>query len=70
MPMKKICSDPVFIFRGIDAEKLISASRAAKWMNERPDQKDAILSYKYPDGTELALYAKRNKSSITIRKLD
>ncbi len=68
--MKKISSDPVFIFRGIDARNLGTASRAAEWMNERLDQKDAILSYKYSDGTELVLYAKRNKSSITIRKLD
>lgn len=56
------------IFRDIPPDDMILAVRAAKWLGERPTQKDAILAYgEGPADTQKYFYAKRNKSSITVR---
>ena len=48
-------------------DNLLTAVRAAKWLLERPEQKDAILAY--GEGkSEVAFYVKRNKGSISIRE--
>ncbi len=42
------------------------AIRAARWLMDRSETKDALLSYSF--GKEVyRIYAKRNKSSITVR---
>lgn len=52
------------IFEG-DPVNLYFAGRAAKWLLERPVQKDAILAY--GEGTqEVVFYVKRNKASILV----
>lgn len=48
-------------------DNFILATRAAKWLLERPGQKDAILAYGEGE-SEVTFYAKRNKESITIRE--
>lgn len=46
-------------------DNLTTATRAAKWLLARPEQKDAIMAY--GEGkNEVAFYVKRNKESITI----
>lgn len=43
------------------------AWRAAKWLMEQPaTQKDAILVYGDAPSTEIAMYVRRNKASITV----
>lgn len=39
--------------------------RAAKWLKDRPEQKDAIISY---DG-QVDVYVRRNKSSISVKQI-
>lgn len=60
-----------FDFRRIiiecDPEHLICATRAARWLIERPNQKDAIVAYG-EGAKEVAFYIKRNKSSISVRQ--
>lgn len=51
------------IFRDIPPDDMILAVRAAKWLIERPPQRDAILAY----GGGPEFYVKRNKASITVR---
>jgi hypothetical protein len=48
-------------------DNFICAIRAAKWLLERPEQKDAIVAYGEGD-SEVAFYVKRNKESISIRE--
>jgi hypothetical protein len=46
---------------------LTLAGKAARWIIERPMQKDAILCY--GEGVkEVCFYVKRNKSSISVRQ--
>lgn len=48
-------------------DNFLLATRAAKWLLARPEQKDAIIAY--GEGKdEVAFYAKRNKDSISIRE--
>ena len=48
-------------------DNLVTATRAAKWLLERPDQKDAIVAY--GEGkNKVVFYVKRNKESISIRE--
>jgi len=45
----------------------IVAWRAAKWLRDQPDtQKDAILVYGDTPSTEIVMYVRRNKASITV----
>jgi hypothetical protein len=48
-------------------EHLLLAGRAAKWLLDRPEQKDAILAYG-EGAKEVAFYVKRNKASISVRQ--
>jgi hypothetical protein len=43
------------------------AIRAARWLLDRPDSKDATLAYGEVGCGLAHFYAKRNKSSITVR---
>ena len=54
------------IFRDVDPDDFILAIRAARWLLERPNQKDAILAY--GEGVTTDFYVRRNKTSITVRK--
>jgi hypothetical protein len=48
-------------------ENLVVAGRAARWLLDRPNHKDAIVAY--GEGkNEVAFYVKRNKSSISVRQ--
>ena len=48
-------------------DNMVTAVRAARWLLERPDQKDAVITY--GEGkSEVAFYVKRNKESISIRE--
>ena len=48
-------------------DNLVTAVRAARWLMERPEHKDAILAY--GEGkSEVSFYVKRNKESISIRE--
>ena len=45
----------------------ILATRAAQWLLDQPNQKDAIVAY--GEGkNEVAFYVRRNKESISIRE--
>ena len=48
-------------------DNFILATRAAKWLLARPEQKDAIVAYGEGE-QEVNFYVKRNKESITIRE--
>lgn len=48
-------------------DNLVTATRAARWLLERPDQKDAVLSYGEGENV-VDFYVKRNKESISIRE--
>lgn len=49
-------------------DNFIQATRAAKWLLERPIQKDAVVAY--GEGTnKVAFYVRRNKESISIREI-
>jgi hypothetical protein len=59
-------SDETIIFRRVPPADMVLAVRAAKWMLERPERKDAILAY--GEGRNVKdFYARRNKASITVR---
>jgi hypothetical protein len=46
-------------------DNMVTAVRAAKWLLERHDQKDAILAY--GEGkNEVVFYVKRNKESLSV----
>ena len=50
-----------------DYGNLILAQRAAKFMVDRPQQKDAVVAY--GEGKDqIHFYARRNKASITVRQ--
>lgn len=50
-----------------EPDHFVLGVRAAKWLIERPGQKDAIVAYG-EGAKEVAFYIKRNKSSISIRQ--
>jgi hypothetical protein len=63
-------SDPFEMRRVIldcHPDNFVLATRAAKWLLDRPAQKDAIVAYG-EGGQEVAFYVKRNKESISIRE--
>ncbi len=54
------------IFRGVPSDDMILAVRAMRWLQERPDNNDAILIY--GEGTnQKTFYVVRRKASIIVR---
>jgi hypothetical protein len=56
------------IIKDVPPDDWMLAIRAARWLLDRPDTKDAILAYGEGSGVIhlTHFYAKRNKSSITV----
>ena len=57
-----------FILRDVDADGLILAARAAKY-GLTMEGRDAILTFGEGERPVATFYIKRNKSSITVRKI-
>jgi hypothetical protein len=56
-----------FIFE-CDTENLIVAGKAVKWLQERPDSKDVMISQGEGDNTVM-MFAKRLKRSIRVQQV-
>mgnify|MGYP001616136585 CR=1 FL=1 len=55
------------IFLDVEPDNLMLATRAARWLLGKPDQKDAILAY--GEGVLTTdFYVRRNKASVTVRR--
>jgi hypothetical protein len=55
------------IIKDIPAVDWPVAIRAARWLLDRPDQKDAVLVFGPYGEDKMCFYVVRNKSSITVR---
>lgn len=49
-----------------DPEHWLLAHRAASWLHERPNQKDAIVAYG-ERGAQIHFYVKRTKTGMSVR---
>jgi len=56
------------IVNDVPPEDFVLVARAVKYLVGQPDKKDAILQYG-DVGSGLALYVRRNKSSITVSRV-
>ena len=55
------------ILKDIDPDDFVLAIRAARWMLDNAEKKDAIIAYGEGSNT-FDFYVRRNLSSVTVRK--
>jgi hypothetical protein len=55
------------ILKDIEPDDLILGIRAARWLLEQIDKKDAILCYGTSSANTKDFYVRRNKASVTVR---
>lgn len=56
----------IIIAEGILPEERSLSLRAVRWIEDRPAQKDAIICY---GDNAVCFYVKRNRASISVRKI-
>lgn len=54
------------ILRNVSVSDFVLAGRAVRWLEERPDVRDTIISFGDGPDDERLFYVRRNKSSIAV----